>query len=115
MKILTAEQMRRAEQKCAALGTTPDILMENAGRAVAETIKNEVQANGINIMILAGSGNNGGDGLIAEQYLRTYGFGVTIYGIGNRPDTDKNLTLAREHGLAVTNINGVSINRLEED
>jgi ADP-dependent NAD(P)H-hydrate dehydratase / NAD(P)H-hydrate epimerase len=115
MKVLTAAQMRQAEQKCAASGTTMDVLMENAGRAVAETIKNEVKTSGINILILVGPGNNGGDGLVAGRYLRTYGFGVTIYCTEPRPSSDMNLIRARDHGLAVTDINQVSGNKLEED
>lgn len=115
MKILTAEQMRRAEQKCAVFGTTTDKLMENAGRAVAETIRNEAPSSGINILILTGPGNNGGDGLVAGRYLRTYGFGITIYSTGNRSDSDVNLVLAKEHGLTVSDINSISINRFEED
>ncbi len=115
MKILTAAQMRQAEQKCAAAGTTTAILMENAGRAVAESIKYEVKTSGINILILVGPGNNGGDGLVAGRYLRTYGFGVTIYIMGNRPESDVNLALARDHGLTVNDVNRVSINKFEED
>lgn len=115
MKILTATQMRQAEQKCAASGTTTDMLMENAGRAVAGTIKNEEKASGINILILAGPGNNGGDGLVAGRYLRTYGFGVTIYVTAPRPDSDINLIRAKDHGLVVTDISQVSENKFEED
>ena len=36
MKILTAEQMKRIDQECARQGTPPSVLMENAGKAVAE-------------------------------------------------------------------------------
>jgi ADP-dependent NAD(P)H-hydrate dehydratase / NAD(P)H-hydrate epimerase len=115
MKVLTAEQMRQAEQRCSASGTTTDILMENAGRAVAEAIKNEIKTGGVNILILIGPGNNGGDGLVTGRYLRAYGYGVTFYCIGNRADSDKNVILAREHSLVINYLERISTNRFEED
>ena len=36
MKILTAEQMRQIDQECIRRGTPVSVLMENAGKAVAE-------------------------------------------------------------------------------
>ena len=44
MKILTADEMRQAEQECAKLGITTDILMENAGKAVAEEVSRIIAA-----------------------------------------------------------------------
>jgi ADP-dependent NAD(P)H-hydrate dehydratase / NAD(P)H-hydrate epimerase len=114
MKILTAEQMRKAEQKCAISGTPTSVLMENAGRAVAEAIRNEVNTNGLSVLVLVGPGNNGGDGLVAGRYLRTYGFGVNFYLIGNRPDSDVNVTLAREHGLSIVLADQKNLAQLEE-
>jgi NAD(P)H-hydrate repair Nnr-like enzyme with NAD(P)H-hydrate epimerase domain len=39
MKVLTSEQMRKAEQESAKLGISPGMLMENAGRVVAEQVE----------------------------------------------------------------------------
>lgn len=60
-------------------------LMENAGRAVSEialaelkNIKNKKTA------IFCGSGNNGGDGLVAARHLFNRGVDVSVYLIGRR-------------------------------
>ena len=39
MKILTITQMRQVEEECAKIGLPPSMLMENAGKAVAEEVR----------------------------------------------------------------------------
>ena len=39
MKIVTAEQMREIDRECARLGKPVSVLMENAGKAVAEATR----------------------------------------------------------------------------
>lgn len=51
------------------------ILMENAGRAVAEAA---LSFNSRRIAVLCGSANNGGDGLVAARYLSQRGKDVEI-------------------------------------
>ena len=64
MKIVTSEQMRQIEQECAGLGLPPNVLMENAGKAVAEETRQILgTASQQQILLLIGPGNNGGDGL----------------------------------------------------
>ena len=64
MKIVTSEQMRQIEQACDRIGIPASLLMENAGKAVAEEVKrilSDVARQ--RIVVLVGPGNNGGDGL----------------------------------------------------
>ena len=64
MKILTTSQMRLLEESCDRLGLTTDILMENAGKAVAEEVRRILgNIEQQHILCLIGPGNNGGDGL----------------------------------------------------
>lgn len=51
------------------LGTPTEVLMENAGRSVAEFIE-EKYGKGNKIGIVCGTGNNGGDGFVAARYLK---------------------------------------------
>jgi hydroxyethylthiazole kinase-like uncharacterized protein yjeF len=44
-------------------------LMENAGRCTAELVKSVVKNTKKTVLIFCGSGNNGGDGLVAARYL----------------------------------------------
>jgi hydroxyethylthiazole kinase-like uncharacterized protein yjeF len=55
------------------------VLMENAGRAVAEAVQRRLKrGGGKKALILAGPGNNGGDGLAASRHLHNAGVGVTV-------------------------------------
>jgi hydroxyethylthiazole kinase-like uncharacterized protein yjeF len=100
MKVVTAEQMREIDRRAADIGLTTEILMENAGRAVAEETKKLVGGVvGKNILVMVGPGNNGGDGLVAGRHLADSGAEVIIYLCAQRPEDDKNLTLVQQHGV----------------
>lgn len=92
MKIVTADQMRQIEQECVRNGISLDTLMENAGKAVAEAIRRmHPSINNQNILVLAGPGNNGGDGLVAARHLHDRGAEVNVYLCGARPPEDPNI------------------------
>ncbi|MCL0037383.1 bifunctional ADP-dependent NAD(P)H-hydrate dehydratase/NAD(P)H-hydrate epimerase, partial [Dehalococcoidia bacterium] len=64
MKIVTVEQMLELERRSAAAGLPPEVLMENAGLAVANQAREFLgNVTGRSILVLVGPGNNGGDGL----------------------------------------------------
>ncbi|HZC38074.1 MAG TPA: NAD(P)H-hydrate dehydratase, partial [Sphingomicrobium sp.] len=65
--ILTAEQMRSAEQAAIDAGTRVEELMERAGAALAEAVYRF--AGPLPALVLAGPGNNGGDGYVAARHL----------------------------------------------
>ena len=97
MKIVTAEQMREIDRRAAASGISTGLLMENAGRAVADAIRHFIDYTaGKTVLALAGPGNNGGDALVAARYLHEWGATVNIYLLGSRPADDKNLSLLKE-------------------
>lgn len=74
--ILTAAEMRAAEQRVIAAGTSVDALMERAGAAVAEAVWRV--AGHAEVLITCGPGNNGGDGYVAARLLRDRGVPVRI-------------------------------------
>jgi hydroxyethylthiazole kinase-like uncharacterized protein yjeF len=101
MKVLTADEMRWAEQECAKAGITTDILMENAGRAVAEEVRRILGgADQKHIILLIGPGNNGGDGLVAARHLHDWGANIALFLLGQRAEDEPNLRLVRERGIA---------------
>jgi hydroxyethylthiazole kinase-like uncharacterized protein yjeF len=101
MKILTAEQMRQIDQECIRLGTPASVLMENAGKAVAEATRDSLgSTKNQHVLCLIGPGNNGGDGLVAARYLHGWGAKVSVYLCSQRPVDDTNLKLVRERGVA---------------
>lgn len=74
--ILTAEQMRAAEQVAIDSGTSVETLMERAGAALAEAACRF--AGPMPALVLCGPGNNGGDGYVAARYLAERGVKVRV-------------------------------------
>lgn len=75
-EILSNAQMAAADAKTIAGGTAGIDLMTTAGNAVAEFITEHYEIQ--NVLVLCGPGNNGGDGFIIAQYLKTRGWPVTL-------------------------------------
>jgi ADP-dependent NAD(P)H-hydrate dehydratase / NAD(P)H-hydrate epimerase len=100
MKVVTSDQMRQIDRSADNMGLTTEILMENAGRSVAEETRKLVgDIKGKNIAVLIGPGNNGGDGLVAARYLQDFGGIVHIYMCSNRAANDKNFLLTQEKNV----------------
>ncbi len=100
MKTVTSEQMRQIEQACDQIGIPASLLMENAGRAVAEEVKRILgDVDRQRIVVLVGPGNNGGDGLVAARYLHNWGARVTVCLCSQRAPDDPNLELVKEIGV----------------
>lgn len=74
--VLNHEQMTRAEQLAVNAGDTFSGLMERAGRAVASVIQQHFKP--CRVLVLCGSGNNGGDGFVAARTLQELGWQVTV-------------------------------------
>jgi hydroxyethylthiazole kinase-like uncharacterized protein yjeF len=74
--ILTAAEMRAAEEAAIAAGTPVVELMERAGKAAAEAIWRF--AGTLPALVLAGPGNNGGDGYVVARELKARGVAVRV-------------------------------------
>ncbi len=66
------------------LGVSRLQLMENAGRSVADAIAERIGKGG-HVVIYAGSGGNGGDGLTAARHLAYMGYSVDVV-LVSRPE-----------------------------
>src|ERR1700722_16430912 len=68
MKILTAEEMGGADRRSVEAGVSVGTLMQHAGEAVARFCLRRFGGDGL-VVVLAGKGNNGGDGMVAALRL----------------------------------------------
>ena len=78
--ILTAAEMRAAEQRAIDAGASVAALMERAGAGVAEAVRR--LAGDAPVLVLCGPGNNGGDGYVAARILRANGVAVRVAATG---------------------------------
>jgi NAD(P)H-hydrate epimerase len=116
MKILTTSQMQQIEEECAKIGLTTDVLMENAGKAVAEEVRKILgNIDKQYILFLIGPGNNGGDGLVAARHLHDWGAKVSVYLLERRTENDQKLKLVQERSITCVNATeDENMSRLEE-
>ena len=99
MKVATAEQMQELDRKAIEAYRIPGIvLMENAGRGATEVISNTFpDLQKMKIAIVAGKGNNGGDGFVIARYLLNRRISVKVYLLadpkGLRGDAETNFQI----------------------
>jgi NAD(P)H-hydrate epimerase len=97
MKIVTANEMGEIDRLTTErFGVSSLTLMENAGAAVAEFVR-ERYPQALRIAVLCGKGNNGGDGFVAARHLHLAGKVVEVLLLGGSRDLsgDAAATFAR--------------------
>ncbi len=85
--VVTNAQMKLAEQNCNSTHISYEKMMENAGNACASEIMKLVPKSG-QIVIICGSGNNGGDGFVIAKRLFSEGFSPVVILANGEPKTD---------------------------
>ena len=83
---ITVEQMMQIEENGHQMGFLKKFMMENAGAAAVKRLVekfNDIKSK--NILVFAGLGNNGGDGLVIARHLSGYGSNVIVCLLGE-PD-----------------------------
>jgi ADP-dependent NAD(P)H-hydrate dehydratase / NAD(P)H-hydrate epimerase len=78
--VVTAAEMRGLDRTTIEeVGLSAAILMETAGRAVAEVALRMLGAERGHVAVVCGPGNNGGDGFVAARVLRDRGVDAVVY------------------------------------
>jgi len=108
MKILTPEQLREVDRLSTEQYGIPSlILMENAGMRVAEVLEDRFEdLDELNVAILCGKGNNGGDGLVVARQLIQKGCFPFVFLFANedevKGDAKTNLEIIKALGYPPT-------------
>lgn len=113
MKIALAKEMRKIDQRTVEeYGIPALLLMENAGRQVTEVLADLLHGFvGKKICILAGSGNNGGDALVAARHIENQGAQVRVFMVGNGEHLTDGVKLHRDILLKM----GIQVHMLETE
>lgn len=89
MKVMSGNEMRKAERLAEEQGIPMSVLMERAGTKTAETALDLIQKIKLkNICVLCGSGNNGGDGFVTAGILSGKDCNVSVILSGDKPKTE---------------------------
>ncbi|MGC9269133.1 NAD(P)H-hydrate dehydratase [Acidiphilium sp.] len=98
--LFTTDEMNRIDQASAHSGVPTLDLMEQAGTAVARAVARRYRP--CRVLVLAGPGNNGGDGYVAARLLMQRGWSIAVAPIAPpRPDSDAAVAAARWRGVTV--------------
>jgi len=104
--VITTLDMFVADRNAEYLGVSRLVLMENAGAAVARVVR-ERFPNVENVLVVAGTGDNGGDGLVAARHLHGFGKRVRVVLLGTERDVKEGP--ARINLRALVNLWGVEL------
>ncbi|NOX33001.1 MAG: NAD(P)H-hydrate dehydratase [Deltaproteobacteria bacterium] len=102
MFLVTAAQMQEMDkQTIESFGIPGLVLMENAGRGAFDMLLDKFKGPGIKkIAVIAGRGNNGGDGFVIARYLMEKGFIVNTFLLSSKEkvkgDAKINMELAQK-------------------
>ncbi len=99
MKLVTVTEMQTVERQADASGLTYAQMMENAGRSLAEIVHGcyGMPKPGT-VLALVGSGNNGGDALVALRHLAGWGWRASAYLVRPRETGDPLVSALQEAG-----------------
>ncbi|GAF87605.1 unnamed protein product, partial [marine sediment metagenome] len=108
MKVLTSTQMREIDrtaiEEIGILGTT---LMENAGKQIFKKLREKFpELSKEKIVIVAGKGNNGGDGFVVARLLYNHGADPYVLLLASKGevkgDAAVNLRMAEKIGIKIS-------------
>jgi len=111
MKLVTAAEMRELDRRAIEeVGIPSLVLMENAGRTAYQVLCREFPGLKGPVAVVAGRGNNGGDGFVVARYLANTGREVAVFLLGRedevKGDARVNLELLHYLGVEVAEVTG---------
>jgi NAD(P)H-hydrate epimerase len=115
LRIPTTEQIRKIEQAYIELASSDSVnwgqvLMELAGRGAANALLSLWHLNPGLVTVLAGPGNNGGDGFVLARFLALWGVPVVVYHLKSKARYSKEA----QHNCKILETLSVPVLDLEE-
>jgi ADP-dependent NAD(P)H-hydrate dehydratase / NAD(P)H-hydrate epimerase len=99
MRLYTAEEMSRSDRGAQELGIPGGVLMERAGAEMARVARETFAPR--RALVVAGGGNNGGDGFVVARELHRAGAEVAVLATKEGCDGDPGTNLEVLHNLGV--------------
>jgi len=120
---ITVKQMMQIEENGHQMGFSRKFMMENAGAAATKKLVEKLgDVKSKNVLVFAGLGNNGGDGLVIARHLAGYGSSVTVFLLGESNNIRSeecswnwNLLKKMKSVKLLTDVNLEHLNNLEFD
>lgn len=79
MRVVTASEMYAIDRDTIQnIGISDDSLMENAGQALFNVLKERIPRSA-RVAVLSGTGNNGGDGFVVARMLKSHGYDAELW------------------------------------
>lgn len=97
VELLLPAEMSEADRLTIEQGKQGSVLMERAGRAVAQAALRLLGEDRGRVAVLCGPGNNGGDGFVAARILQEHGVDATVGLLGARDDLHGDAAIAAKH------------------
>jgi hydroxyethylthiazole kinase-like uncharacterized protein yjeF len=88
IKVVTVDEMRTIEAQAAQLGVSYEQMMDKAGQGVARYVLTRFNNENQTVLGLIGSGNNGGDTLVALATMAKSGWKTFAYLVKSRAEGD---------------------------
>lgn len=91
--VISVEQARQLDQKTIEeVGIPSLVLMERAALAIYDNLLADERFNLKRVLVLVGTGNNGGDALAVARLLHTHGFAVSLLLVGKTEHRSPQMT-----------------------
>jgi hydroxyethylthiazole kinase-like uncharacterized protein yjeF len=102
LKLYAADEMGRVDRDAQNLGIPSGILMERAGVGIAQAaLERFGSLSGRRVLLIAGGGNNGGDGFVVARELHRAGAEIIVFATKDGYEGDPKVNLDILHNLGV--------------